>query len=400
MKKLIYAAVALVVLLLLAGVLVPRRPKPSRFRTEKVVRGELVTTVSATGRLAAVVTVEVGTQVSGTIKDLLVDFNSSVKAGQVIARIDPALFNAKVKETYGNYLTAQANRDKAKIDVIDTQRTLERIRRLFNDGIISQADLDAAETKAQLAASALTAAESAVTQILGLHEQAQTNLQYATITSPTNGVIISRNVDVGQTVAASFQTPTLFTIAQDLTKMEIETSVDEADISKVRLNQPVSFTVDSYADETFNGTVSQIRKAPILLQNVVTYVVIVSVDNKDLKLMPGMTAEVTIETMRKQDVLKVPNASLRFTPEGADGETGTGDAASAGGMTEKVYVLRNEKAVLMPVKTGMTGDGYVEIVSSKGLGENDDVIVEQLTEKKAETKAETKTGSSGPGPSF
>jgi len=383
MKKLVLGALVLVAAVLLAGLLVPRRQKPPRFRTEKVLRGELVSTVSATGTLAAVVTVQVGTQVSGTIKELLVDFNSTVKAGQVIARIDPALFNAKVKETLGNYQSALANRDKAAADLADARKNLERSRQLFDEGIISRADLDTAETRFQVATAALAAAESAVTQNLGQHEQAQTNLQYATITSPSNGIVISRNVDVGQTVAASFMTPTLFTIAQDLTKMEIQTSVDEADISKVRVGQPVTFTVDAYPTQTFGGTVAQIRKAPILTQNVVTYVVIVSVENKDLKLMPGMTADVTIEAVRLRDVLKVPSASLRFKPE-----TEGAGARSA----EKVYALRAGAPVPIPVKTGITGDGYVEVVSSEGLLENDEVIVEQLVEKKSAPKA------AGPGP--
>jgi len=387
MKKLVLGALVLVAAVLLAGLLVPRRQKPPRFRTEKVLRGELVSTVSATGTLAAVVTVQVGTQVSGTIKELLVDFNSTVKAGQVIARIDPALFNAKVKETLGNYQSALANRDKAAADLADARKNLERSRQLFDEGIISRADLDTAETRFQVATAALAAAESAVTQNLGQHEQAQTNLQYATITSPSNGIVISRNVDVGQTVAASFMTPTLFTIAQDLTKMEIQTSVDEADISKVRVGQPVTFTVDAYSTQTFGGTVAQIRKAPILTQNVVTYVVIVSVENKDLKLMPGMTADVTIEAVRLRDVLKVPSASLRFKPE----SEGTGDGTGARA-AEKVYALRAGAPVPIPVKTGITGDGYVEVVSSEGLLENDEVIVEQLVEKKSAPKA------AGPGP--
>lgn len=393
-KKLIYGAIILAVGILAAGVVVPRRPQPSKFRTEKVVRGELVSTVSATGTLAAVVTVQVGTQVSGTIEELLVDFNATVKAGQVIARIDPALFKAKVKEASGNHTTAQANRDKAKVDLADAQKTQARSRQLFRDGIVSQADLDAAETKFQMATAALAAAEAAVTQSLGQYEQAQTNLQYATITSPSNGVVISRNVDVGQTVAASFQTPTLFTIAKDLTKMQIQTSVDEADISKVQMGQPVDFTVDAYSGQTFHGTVSQIRKAPILTQNVVTYIVIVSVENPDLKLMPGMTADVTIETMRLQNVLKVPSASLRFKPETAGSDGGTTDGA-AGGTTERVYVLRAGAPVATPVKTGLNGDGYVELVSSAGLSENDEVILEQLTEKKSQAK-----GAGPAGPSF
>lgn len=394
-KKIAIGAVILAVIIVLAGVIVPHRPPMAKFGTLKVERGELVSTVSATGTLAAVVTVQVGTQVSGTIKELLVDFNSSVKAGQVIARIDPALFSAKVKETMGNYNAALANLEKAKVDLADAHRTMERNRELFRDGIIAQADLDAAETKYQQALAALKAAEWSVTQNKGLYEQAQTNLQYATITSPTNGIVISRNVDVGQTVAASFQTPTLFTIAQDLTKMEIQTSVDEADISKVQLRQPVTFTVDSYSDQIFKGTVSQIRKAPILTQNVVTYIVIVSVENKDLKLMPGMTADVTIETMRKQNVLKIPSASLRFRPESEDTVEKLWDDKAKDDTAEKVYVLRAGMPVPIQLKTGLSGDGYVEVLSGD-LKENEEVIVEQLSKKKDEGN----TGAGPKGPIF
>ena len=209
--------------------------------------------------------------------------------------------------------------------------------------------------------------------------EALTNLQYATIKSPINGIVISRNVDVGQTVAASFQTPTLFTIAQDLTKMEIQTSGDEADISKVQLKQPVTFTVDAYSDQVFNGTVSQIRKAPIMTQNVVTYIVIISVENNDLKLMPGMTANVTIETMRKHNVLKIPSASLRFKPESKDQVHET--VKYPDDTAKEVYVLRNGRPVSVRLKPGFEGDGYVEVVSGD-IKENEEVILEQLSEKK------------------
>jgi HlyD family secretion protein len=381
MKKVAIGAAIVAAIVILAGVIVPHRPTRTEFRTVKVERGELVSTVSATGTLAAVVTVQVGTQVSGTIAQLFVDYNSHVKAGQVIAKIDPSLFSAKVKETMGDYNTALANLEKAREDLADAQRTAERNRKLFKDGFISKAELDSAETKYQQALAAVKAGESNVTRTQGLYDQARINLQYATITSPIDGVVISRNVDVGQTVAASFQTPTLFTIAQDLTKMEIQTSVDEADISKVRLRQPVTFTVDSYADQIFKGTVSQIRKAPILTQNVVTYIVIVSVDNKDLKLMPGMTADVTIEAMRKMNVLRIPSASLRFRPESEDSAQNSGEGKAKSEGAETVYVLRAGRPVPIQVRTGLYGDEYVEVLSEGDLKENEEVIVEQLTEE-------------------
>jgi HlyD family secretion protein len=378
-KKFIIGAAILVVLMLLAGVIIPHRQPQSEFNTVKVPRGELLSTVSATGTLAAVVTVQVGTNVSGTIQKLYVDFNSPVKEGQIIAQIDPALFSARAKETKGNYNNALANLDRAKEDLIDAKRTMERSRNLIKEGVISQSDLDTTETKFRIASAAVKAAEWSVTQNQGLYEQARTNLEYSTIKAPINGVVISRNVDVGQTVAASFQTPTIFTIAQDLTKMQIQTSVDEADISTIRLGQPVSFTVDAYSTQIFKGSVSQIRKAPIMSQNVVTYIVIVSVENKDLKLMPGMTANATIETVRKENIIKVPNAALRFNPRADDEEASSEKAQKE--TTESVYLLREGRPVQVQVKTGLSADGYVEILSGD-VKENDEVITERKTVKK------------------
>jgi HlyD family secretion protein len=269
------------------------------------------------------------------------------------------------------------------------------------DGIISQSDFDTAETKYEDAMAAVKAAEGSVTQARGAYSQARTNLQYSIIKSPVDGIVVSRNVDVGQTVAASFTTPTLFTIAQDLTKMEIDTSVDEADISRIKLGQPVSFTVDAYPDTRFTGKVTQIRNAPIITQNVVTYIVVIGVDNKELKLKPGMTANVSIETARKENVLKIPSAALRFKPKGGKGTKDAKDAKdatekSAGAETrklkkgagQKVFVLGAEnKPVAVPVKTGISDGGQVELVEGN-LKENDEVVVEQITSQK-------KSGGSG-----
>jgi HlyD family secretion protein len=397
MKKIIIGTAIIAALILLAGVILPHRESQSEFETVKVKRGELVSTVSSTGTLAAVVTVQVGTNVSGTIQKLLVDFNSPVKAGQEIAQIDPALYKAKVKETNGNYFNAISNLDRAREDLADAKRTQERSRNLFREGVISQADLDTAETKFKLAASVVKAAEWSVSQYQGLYDQAKTNLDYATIKSPINGVVISRNVDVGQTVAASFQTPTLFTIAQDLTKMEIQTSVDEADISSIRLGQPVSFTVDAYSSQTFNGVVSQIRKAPIMSQNVVTYIVIVSVENKDLKLMPGMTANATIETLRKQNIIKVSNAALRFNPQSDDETQETGSDKVKKDTAEKVFILREGRPLEIQVKTGLNADGFIEILSGD-IKENDDIIIERKTvKKKAVSGSSSPASPKGPG---
>ena len=389
MKKFIIPAV-LVLAVIGAGIyFYGKKPQAATYKTAKVERGSIVSSVSATGNMAAVVTVQVGTQVSGTIQKLFVDFNSPVKKGQVIAQIDPALFNAQVEQTRGNFLNAEANVEKAKADVVDTKRTLERNRQLVKEGIIAQSDFDTAETKYHEAVASLRAAEGSVIQNRGTYSQARTNLKYSTIRSPVDGTVVSRNVDVGQTVAASFQTPTLFTIAQDLTKMEIDTSVDEADISRVTVGQPVTFTVDAYPDSSFTGRVTQIRNSPVVTQNVVTYVVVVGVDNKELKLKPGMTANVTIETARKNDVLKIPAAALRFKPKtGKDKGSkpqgmpaqpaGTADSRRARkDVEQKVYVLTPEKTPKpVVVKTGVGNDGQVELLEG-ALKENDEVIVDQ-----------------------
>ncbi len=398
MKKIIIPA-AVVVIMAAVGVYLVKGKKPEvAYKTAKIERGSIVSSVTATGNLAAVVTVQVGTQVSGTISKLFVDFNSPVKRGQIIAQIDPALFNAQVDQTKGNYVNAQANLEKAKADLVDAKRTMERYRQLVKDGIVAQSDFDTAETKYQEAVATLKAAEGNTLQTRGAYSQAQTNLKYSTIKSPVDGIVVSRNVDVGQTVAASFQTPTLFTIAQDLTKMEIDTSVDEADISRVKVGQPVSFTVDAYPESHFVGKVTQIRNAPVVTQNVVTYVVVVGVDNKDLNLKPGMTANVSIETARKENVLRLPAAALRFKPKEGKGTKGPKEgkeaagmpAKTAGGVTDRVkkggsqqvYILGpDKKPVAVPVTTGVGNDGQVELVEGN-LKENDEVIVEQVSPQK------------------
>jgi len=400
MKKYIISALICAVAVAMAtGIYIYiKKPAEAVFKTARVDRGDIVSTVSATGNLAAVVTVQVGTQVSGTIQKLFVDFNSPVKKGQTIAQIDPALFNAQVEQSHGNLINAQANLQKAKADLTDAKRTLERNRQLVKDGIIAQSDFDAADTKYLGAVAGVRGAEGSVAQTRGSYSQARTNLKYSTIKSPVDGTVVSRNVDVGQTVAASFTTPTLFTIAQDLTKMEINTSVDEADISRVMEGQPVTFTVDSYPEKRFRGNVTQIRNSPVITQNVVTYAVIVGVDNRDLNLKPGMTANVAIETARKENVLKIPSAALRFKPK-VDKETREAKTRPAGkgapGMrkeaTQKVYILdKDKKPVPVAINTGISNDGHVEVTGGN-LRENDEVIVEQATSGK-------KPAASGGGP--
>lgn len=398
----------------IAGYFFYKRTPEITYKTAKIERGTIISTVAATGNLSAVTTVQVGTQVSGTIQKLYVDFNSRVKKGQPIAEIDPSLFNASVEQSQGNYLTAEANLQKARVALADAERTFNRNKKLLTDGIISQGDFDAAETALQSAKAAVKAAEGALAQTRGSLMQSKTNLRYSVIRSPVDGVVISRAVDVGQTVAASFSTPTLFTIAQDLTKMQIEVSVDEADISRIQLNQNATFTVDSYPEQTFRGKVIQIRSAPIITQNVVTYIVVVNVDNSDMKLKPGMTANVSVEVAKKDDALKLPPAALRFRPKlkgddtkekmGGDraGTSGQRQAAGVGSngkgreRSQQVYLLKEGRPAASPVKTGIANNSSIELIESD-LKEGDEVIIEQVG---GETKKKAAASSSPMGPRF
>ncbi|MBF8259254.1 MAG: efflux transporter, RND family, MFP subunit, partial [Actinobacteria bacterium] len=272
MKRAIIAAAAVCVLAA-AGYFFyfKNNGKTSQYKTAKVENGDISDTVSATGNINAVTTVQVGSQVSGTIQVIHADFNSRVKKGQVIARIDPQIFEASVVQARGNVANMTAAVEKAKIVTADTLRTLKRNQELVKSGYVAQADVDAAETAYDSAVAQQKGAEAQLSQSKGALSVAETNLRYTTIVSPVEGTVISRNVDVGQTVAASFQTPTLFTIAQDLTKMQIDTNVDESDIGRTKAGQDATFTVDAYPGKTFPGKVIQVGNSPIVTQNVVTY---------------------------------------------------------------------------------------------------------------------------------
>ncbi|MGE5174326.1 MAG: efflux RND transporter periplasmic adaptor subunit, partial [Betaproteobacteria bacterium] len=295
------------------------------YRTDPVTKGDIQQAVTATGTVNAVTTVQVGTQVSGTIKTLYVDFNSRVKKRQIIAQIDPSTFESQVQQAQANLFSAQANLEKAQTALANDKKTFDRNKELLSKNLIPQSDLDTAETNYQTDKALVNSAKAQIEQAKASLDYAKQNLAYTKIISPVDGVVISRNVDVGQTVAASFQTPTLFTIAQDLTKMQIDTNVAESDIGVIRVGQEVGFTVDAYPDTSFEGKVWQIRKAPITVQNVVTYDVVIQVNNKDLKLMPGMTANVSIVIQTRQNVLRITNAALRFRL--TDKAAGTGAAA-------------------------------------------------------------------------
>ena len=285
-----------------------KRNKDPKFRLQNVERGDVTATVTATGTLSALKTVQVGSQVSGIISNLYADFNSNVKKGQLLAELDPSTLQAQVDQR-------RADVDKANVDYLNSKRTFDRAKNLLENQFISQQEYDTDDAAVQSAEASLKLAQASL-------RQAENNLSYTKIVSPVNGTVVARDYDIGQTVAASFQAPTLFTIAQDLTLMQVSTNIDEADIGKIRLDEEATFTVDAFPDETFRGKISQIRLASQVVQSVVTYPVLIDVRNPDLKLKPGMTANVVIPVETKQDVLKVPNAALRFQPDPADLESG------------------------------------------------------------------------------
>jgi HlyD family secretion protein len=326
---------AVIVLLIVAAIgagggayYIRRGGQEVQVQTAPVTRGDIVDTVGATGTLQAVTTVQVGSQVSGNISWLGADFNSIVHKGQVIARLDPELFNAQLQQAKANLAQAQANLvkaasdlDRTKVQLVDAQQKYTRAKELSAKSLLPQSDLDAAKiavdtAQAMLASQQATVQQSQaqVNQSQASVNQNQVNLDHTVIETPIDGIVTQRSVDVGQTVAASMQAPTLFIIAADLTKMQVNASIDEADVGRIRPGQHVTFRVDAYPTDTFQGTVSQIRLQPVVVQNVTTYGTIVDVPNPELKLKPGMTANLKVEVAKRTDALRVPNAAIRFRP--------------------------------------------------------------------------------------
>jgi HlyD family secretion protein len=344
------------------------------YRTEAVTRGDVQRTVTATGTVNAVTTVLVGTQVSGTIKALYADFNSRVSKGQIIAQIDPAFFETQLAQ-------ARANADRALAGLQDAERVLNQNKTLYARSLVAKNDYEAAETNYASAKAQLAQAQAAL-------QAAETNLSYTKIYSPVDGIVISRSVDVGQTVAASFQTPTLFTIAQDLTKMQINTNVAESDIGVVQVGQDVEFTVDAYPDSQFKGRVWQKRQAPITVQNVVTYDVVLQVNNSDLRLMPGMTANVSIIIETRRGTLRITNSALRFRmtdrPAGSTGAAAKGDSAGGEKKGPAVWVLEQGTPKRVAITPGITDGIYTEIIGGD-LREGQQVIVESLKKDKSQS---------------
>jgi HlyD family secretion protein len=357
---------------------------PLRFTTQKADKGPIVARVTASGTLSALVTVQVGSQVSGRILELAADFNSPVQKNQIIARLDPELFQAAVDQAKANLLADQGNLEKARVQATDADRIANRSQELVAKKLIAQADADTAQANADAARATITATQGQVERDRAALAQAAVNLKYTVIKSPISGTVISRNVDVGQTVAASLQAPVLFTIAEDLKKMQVDTSVAEADVGKLIPGMATTFTVDAFPGDRFKGLVRQIRNAATMVQNVVTYDAVIDVENQpmtgssDFKLRPGMTANVTFIYAQSNDALRVPNAALRFRMPGAGGRRRP-DAGGEPGDRRTVWVLRAGQPVPVPIKTGIT-DGTVTQVVQGELHEGDDILTEASSE--------------------
>jgi HlyD family secretion protein len=370
-----WIAAGLIVLLVIGGLAWRKThsaAKAPKYRMGNVERGDLTATVSATGNVQPVKQVQVGSQVSGTVSKLNADYNSIVKEGQVLCRLETSAFRARLDQ-------AEAAVAKAQASLKDGQRQLRRAQELMKGDFVSQADVDAAEVAVEQRQADLKQAQATLTS-------AQVDLGHATIRSPISGVVISRSIDVGQTVAASLQAPQLFVIANDLKQMQVETKIDEADIGRIRMGLPVKFSVDAFPDAAFGGTVSQVRLEPVTESNVVTYTTVIATRNDDLRLKPGMTANVTVQTDTRQDVLKVPNAALRFRPAGMEargmGGNGQGGQGAGGGGGQGGGMRRTFGALLGAI----TPAAYAQDATSPGGGSggwrgSDDPYVQQIRDK-------------------
>jgi HlyD family secretion protein len=363
-----------------------KRPEVE-YKAAPVEHRHLVARVTASGTLSAIVTVQVGTQVSGRVQKLFADFNSPVSKGQPVAKIDPQLFEAAVQQAEANYLQAKAQVATAEATALNADKQHARTKALKDANLAAQSDLDTAEANVATTHAQIDAAKASMAQAAAQLNQARVNLSYTNITSPIDGVVISRSVDVGQTVAASLSAPTLFTIAQDLTKMQVDTSVAEGDVGRLEVGMKTYFTVDSFPGQRFLGQIRQIRNAATTVQNVVTYDAVIDVDNTDLRLRPGMTANVTVVYAERQGALVVPNTALRFRPPiSASSSASSGEKHHRGGMghpqdapeTKTVWVLRGGSPTAVSIHAGISDGTQTEVIDGD-LAETDQVITDATT---------------------
>lgn len=379
MKKKGLIILGIIFIIIAVSALINMNANKEQYKTRALKKRTIVQSVFASGTVNPVITVSIGSQVSGTIKELYVDFNSEVKKGQLLAQIDPALFEARVNESRASLNNAQANYERVKSVMENDLKTYNRYKALYERKFVAKSELDLAESTYKADVASLNAAKAQIAQAKATLDNNLTNLRYTRIISPVDGIVVSRSVDVGQTVAASFQTPTLFSVAQDLTKMQIDTSVVEADIGRVKVGQDVEYTIDGYPDETFTGKVSQVRISPTTVQNVVTYNVVIIIDNKDLKLIPGMTANVSIITNKKENVLCTDNRALKFSPQT------TKEGAKKKYQEYGVWILEKNKPKRVTVQIGASDENYTEITSDE-LKEGDRVIISSTSKEKAAVK--------------
>lgn len=369
MKKVFKIAVIIVIGLGIAVWYGSRKEKPAVYVTESLEKGDITEKITASGIINPISTINIGTQVSGTIAEIFVDYNSEVKKDQLLAQIDPALFEATVNQRRAALNIAKAEVNVVKNDIEYYKKHLNRIQKLNSSKYSTDSELESAERDYNNAVVQLGLKQATVNQAEAALQSAETELRYTKIISPVDGIVVSKEVEVGQTVAASFQTPTLFNVAEDLTKMQIEASIVEADIAKVKEGQVVEFTVDSFPDEKFYGMVTQVRNNPITVSNVVTYEVIIDVNNQEAKLKPGMTANVEIITAEKEDVFLVSNQALRFFMEDENG-------VQKRYQDKGLWVLRNGEPKRITIRTGVSDDDKTEI-SGEGLRSGEQVIIEK-----------------------
>lgn len=385
MKKTIVIAAAVLLVLGIGGLFLLRDgDSESKYETQAVDRGDITEKIAATGTINPVITVKVGSQVSGRIEKIFADFNSRVEKGQLIAQLETDIYQSRVAQNDANYRLAQAQRQEARVALADAESSLRRIKNLSRELVASERELEIAETTFNAARATFDAALAREAQAQALLHASKVDLEHTSIYSPVDGIVISRNCDVGQTVIASFQTPDLFLIAQDLTRMQVEASVDEADIGKVQLGQKVLFTVDAFPDRVFQGKVSQIRFAPKEEQNVVTYATVVEVGNPDLSLRPGMTATVSVITSEKKNILRIPAVALRFKADPQDkdllrheteAQQEQGNPEAPSDLQQRIWVdAPGGAAQPMLIKTGISDGRFTEI-GNGSLKEGDRVIV-------------------------
>jgi HlyD family secretion protein len=332
--------------------------------TETVSRGPIVKRISASGTLEAVTTVQVGSQVSGSIDSLYADFNSIVKKGQVLARLEQSLFRAAIEQAQANLDRAQADHERVRVTLTDAETKLQRARQLADRQLIPANQLADAEVAKATAEAQLRSSAASVTQARASLEQAQVNLSKTVIRSPIDGIVISRNVDVGQTVAASLSAPTLFVLAADLTQMQLNANIDESDLGAINSGQSVRFTVDAYPGDTFAGVVKQVRLNPVVTSNVVTYAAIVTAPNPELKLKPGMTATLDVEVARTDNAVRVPAGAIRFKPTAEQLEAMNAAAVDNPKRQPIVWVAREGAVTGAPVRTGLSDGQWTELIDA------------------------------------